>query len=291
MQNQHQANRYYVPPHSAWPILGAVSLLFLTVGSLNLGERWGVIAFSLGLGGVLFMLCGWLWSVSKESDAGLYTQQMDKTFRWGMFWFLISELFLFGLLLGSIFHVRFSITPWLAGQSGASSLLTHYLLWPDFSRHWPLITPPAHSTNHAATSAFISLRDIPFTTLILLLASTFSIILALPFFKKGHYTNALIALSITSLIGFIVLILQLYYFFCLIKVDIIAKTGIYGSLFITFLGLHAINIAAVSLLLISSIIRIYRHKINFKNTFSLDACVWWWCFLTGVWLLGFLLLF
>ena len=129
---EDKPSRYYVPKQSAWPIIGALALLILAFGSLNLNAKWGPIAALIGLGGLIFMLGGWLVSVTKESNAGLYNLQMDKTFRWGMFWFLFSELFLFGLLIGSIIFVRFSITPWIAGQSGDASQLTHYLLWPDF---------------------------------------------------------------------------------------------------------------------------------------------------------------
>jgi cytochrome c oxidase subunit III len=287
---QNKPNHYYVPQQSGWPILGALALLMLAFGSLNLNEKWGLIAFLLGLGGLLFIIGGWLCSVSKESNAGLYNQQMDKTFRWGMFWFLISELFLFGLLLGSIFHVRFSITAWLAGHSGDASLLTHYLLWPDFSRHWPLTTPPANAPARVAYT-FISMQGILFINTLLLTLSAILLIIASAVFKKENYRRNVMALNFSILFGFTFLILQSYYFFYLIKMDIIHKTGIYGSLLIAFLGLHIINILAAILLLLSIALRIHHHKITTNNTFLLDAGVWWWCFLTGVWLLGFLLLF
>ena len=87
---EDKPSRYYVPKQSAWPIIGALALLILAFGSLNLNAKWGPIAALIGLGGLIFMLGGWLVSVTKESNAGLYNLQMDKTFRWGMFWFLFS---------------------------------------------------------------------------------------------------------------------------------------------------------------------------------------------------------
>ena len=103
---KNKDSSYYVPEQSAWPIIGALALLFLAFGSLNLDKQWGLIAFIIGIAGLVFMLSGWLWHVTEESNAGLYNQQMNKTFRWGMLWFLISELFLtpWGRLHG-VFHL------------------------------------------------------------------------------------------------------------------------------------------------------------------------------------------
>ncbi len=288
---QHKPSHYYVPQQSGRPILGAIALFILALGSLNLTEKWGMVAFLIGLAGLLFMLGGWFRSVIKESNAGYYNQQMDKTFRWGMFWFLISELFLFGLLLGSIFHVRFSITPWIAGQSGDASLLTHYLLWPDFAQHWPLITPPRNSPITKNASSLISLRGIPFLNLILFLISLLFSLYALISLKKEKYKKSFITLNTAILLGILFLALQTYYFIYLIKANIIVKTGVYGSFLIAFLGLHILNVTSALLFFISISLRIYHHKVSVKNTFSLDAGIWWWCFLTGIWLLGCLLIF
>jgi len=290
MEEYKPSSRYYVPHQSAWPALGALALLILAFGSLNSTETWGFIALVMGLSILLFMISGWLWSVIKESDAGLYNQQMDKTFRWGMFWFLVAELFLFGLLLGSIIHVRFSITPWLAGHSGDASMLTHYLLWPDFAQHWPLVTPPAHSpATTTAKTGLSGVGHLPLVNVIILMLSALMVALAKRFLKKLEYSISLIMLKLAILFGILFLSLQSYYFFYLTKVDIIVKTGIYGSLLIVFIGLHIINVFAALLLLIS--VRLYQHKLTHNNTFLLDAGIWWWSFLTGIALLGFFLIF
>ena len=281
---------YYVPEQSAWPIIGALALLFLAFGSLNIEKLWGLIAFIVGVAGLMFMLTGWLWNVTQESNAGLYNQQMDKTFRWGMCWFLISELFLFGLLIGSIIHVRFSITPWLAGQSGDASQLTHYLLWPDFAKHWPLIKPPG-SAVAASTPSLASMRQIPLINLIILLSSALLLTDSLYHLKKMRYKLCRVTLNIAIFLACIFLISQTYYFFHLIHDNIIAKSGVYGSFLIAFLGLHLINIVAALLFLCILWIRIYKNKLLEKNSFSFDAAVWWWDFLAAILALGFFWIF
>jgi cytochrome c oxidase subunit III len=288
---ENKSSRYYVPQQSSWPILGALALLVLAVGSLNLTEAWGLSATILGLGGLVFMIGGWISSIIKESNAGLYNQQMDNTFRWGMFWFLVAELFLFGLLIGSLFHVRFSITTWLAGQSGTASSLTHYLLWPDFSKHWPLVTPPGSSPATSNPPSLITMRGIPFVNLLLLLLSAVTTILSGLALKKDHSRKSFFLLIISILFGSLFLISQTHYFIFLINANIISKTGVYGSFLIAFIGLQLINITAALLLFLSISIRLHHKKVTKKNSFSLDAGAWWWCFLAGVWLVGFLLIF
>lgn len=285
-----KASRYYVPKQSGWPILGAVALLILAFGSLNLDEKWGLIAVIIGLAGLIFMIGGWLWSVIKESNAGLYNQQMDKTFRWGMLWFLVAELFLFGLIIGSIIHVRFSITPWLAGQSGDASQLTHYLLWPDFAKHWPLLTTPG-SAPIVSYPSLGSMPKIPLINLIILLFSAILLTDSLYHQRKKHSKLCRITLNMAILLGCIFLISQSTYFFHLLAINIIVKSGVYGSFLIAFLGLHLLNIIAALIFIFSLCFRIYKNKLLEKNQFSLDLAVWWWDFLAAIWAFGFFWIF
>jgi cytochrome c oxidase subunit III len=287
----NKLKRYYVPDQSGWPILGAFSLLILAFGSLNLTEKLGFFVFLLGFIGLIFTLGGWLWSVTKESDAGLYNTRMDHTFRWGMFWFLISELFLFGLLLGSIFHARFSISPWLAGQSGDASFLTHYLLWPDFSKQWPLSSLPANSPNTSSFQPTHALRLIALSSVILFLLSLAFTFVSRFSLQKSQYIRSFFSLILSTFLGILIFILQIYYIFYLLNTDIIIKTGIYGSLLVGFVGLYLINIACILLFFSIICTRIYTKKINIKNVFSLDAALEWWTLLAFVWLIGFLLFF
>lgn len=287
---KNKESSYYVPDQSALPIIGALALLFLAFGSLNLEKHWGLIAFIVGISGLVFMFSGWLWNVTEESNSGLYNQQMDKTFRWGMLWFLISELFLFGLLIGSIIHVRLSITPWLAGQSGDASQLTHYLLWPDFAKHWPLIKPPS-ATPTASTLNLAALRQIPLINLIILLLSALLLTDSWYHFKKIRYKLCRITLNSAIFLASIFLISQSYYFIRLIQANIIPKSGVYGSFLIAFLGLHLLNSVAALLFLCIVCLRLYKKNLLGKNTFSFDAAVGWWDFLAAIWALGFFCIF
>ncbi len=280
---------YYVPNQSEWPIIGALALLFLAFGSLNLEQKWGIIALIIGVVGLVFMLTGWFWNVAQERHAGLYSPQMEKTFRWGMVWFLIAELFLFGLLIGSIIHIRFSITPWLAGQRGDASQLTHYLLWPDFAKHWPLFIPPSAATNKVNAPLNSVSQYIPLINLIILLTSALFLTYAHYHFKKINYALCRLSLNLAIFLAFIFLVSQTYYFIHTIDAHVITRRGVYGSFLIAFLGFHLLNSVAALLFLFFLYSRYCRN--SFENIFSFDASVWWWDFLAIMWALGFFLIF
>src|SRR5690554_4415535 len=134
---------YYVPEQSRWPILASLALFLLAYGAGTLmnavsAQQGGGLGLALLLSGVLmmgFILVGWFGHVIRESRSGLYSEQMDRSFRWGMSWFIFSEVMFFAAFFGALFYVRVLALPWLSGEGdkGVSELL-----WPGFVAEWPL---------------------------------------------------------------------------------------------------------------------------------------------------------
>lgn len=92
--NQEYEN-YYVPEQSQWPIVGAIALFFIAVGAAltvmsasKEGGGSGVYLLYVGIAVLLYMLYSWFKNVITESDQGLYSAQMDRSFRQGMSWFI-----------------------------------------------------------------------------------------------------------------------------------------------------------------------------------------------------------
>ena len=86
----HAEDRYYVPHGSHWPVVGSAGLFFLMVGVsvwLN-GADAGFWVMMTGAAIVIFMLIGWFGEVIGESEGGRYNNQVDMSFRMGMFWFI-----------------------------------------------------------------------------------------------------------------------------------------------------------------------------------------------------------
>src|SRR5262245_7997820 len=90
---------YYVPHGTHWPILGSIGLFTMLGGvalwlnDFGLG-KWIAL---LGLLLVIVMMVGWFSTVIGESEGGLYNKQVDSSFRWGMSWFIFSEVMFFAV--------------------------------------------------------------------------------------------------------------------------------------------------------------------------------------------------
>src|SRR5690554_120535 len=95
-----KTQRYYVPAQSPWPIVGALGLFLLAAGAgmwaAGIADVWGPVVFAAGTLVMTLMLFGWFSNVISESHAGLYSEQMDRSFRQGMTWFIFSEVMFFG---------------------------------------------------------------------------------------------------------------------------------------------------------------------------------------------------
>ncbi len=87
---------YYVPATSRWPILGSLALGALMLGiGIQLVYDTGAPLLVIGLVGVVSVMGLWFRDVIYESMGGLYDAQMDRSFRWGMGWFIFSEVMFF----------------------------------------------------------------------------------------------------------------------------------------------------------------------------------------------------
>ena len=142
--------RYYVPHSSVWPIVGSFALFLTAFGVATFIHQStdkvaaeggsGVWLFSAGLLAIAFMLFGWFGTVIKESVNGMNSAMMDRSYRMGMLWFIVSEVMFFAAFFGALFYARILSVPWLAGAG--SNLETHVYLWPDFADVWPLFRTP-----------------------------------------------------------------------------------------------------------------------------------------------------
>ena len=108
---------YYIPHGSHWPFVGSIAIFSLMIGFSNFlnGATWGMWLMIIGALILLVMLFGWFGAVIQESVSGTYNEQVDLSFRWGMFWFIFSEVMFFAAFFGALFYVRVYSLPWLGG--------------------------------------------------------------------------------------------------------------------------------------------------------------------------------
>ncbi len=115
---------YYLPNPSRWPITGSIGLFTLLGGFAILlngsnAGKWLMIAGALIL---MHMLFGWFGTVIRESEGGTYNDQVDVSFRWGMGWFIFSEVLFFAAFFGALFYIRVLSVPWLGGDRDRQSI-------------------------------------------------------------------------------------------------------------------------------------------------------------------------
>ena len=137
MTTAHKADPYYyVPQPSHWPITGSCALLLMAVGAASWFNAyafgpWLVLA---GFALLVTMMFGWFGRVIDESGRHLYNKKVDLSFRWGMSWFIFSEVMFFAAFFGALFYIRNLSVPMLGD-------IENKLLWPNYTSMWPTNGP------------------------------------------------------------------------------------------------------------------------------------------------------
>ena len=290
MAQSHQA--YYVPAQSYWPIIGAAGLFFTLGGSALLlysmqQEQASLFSQIMLLSGVLIligMMIGWFAAVISETRQGLYSPQLDKSFRYGMSWFIFSEVMFFFAFFGALFYIRVFAVPWLGGE-GDKGLAS--MLWPDFNAVWPLLQAPN-------TEQFLTIKDIidpwhvPFINTILLVSSSFTLLAAHKALKRDDRDRLKIWLGITIILGLSFLALQMMeYFEAYNELDLTLNSGIYGATFFLLTGFHGAHVTIGSIILIVLLLRVFKGHFSADKHFAFEAGSWYWHFVDVVWIFLF----
>src|SRR3990172_4773739 len=105
MSTAHSGN-YYLPKPSAWPIITSAGVFTLALGFIFLmnGIHAGPWLMALGAAIIVLMMFRWFGQVIGESEGGIYNAQVDRSFRWGMAWFIFSEVMFFAAFFGALFY-------------------------------------------------------------------------------------------------------------------------------------------------------------------------------------------
>lgn len=292
---------YFVAEPSFWPIIGSIGI-FCTVFGLVQVLHDGVIGpymMLLGLGIILATMFGWFGHVIKESISGLHSPQMDRTYRWGMMWFIVSEIFLFGIFFGALFYTRIFALPELSGDAStlARDLLlyrgdfTHKYIWPSFNYVWPLLKNP-NPTLFAGPKKVIYTWHIPALNTVLLLSSAVTVTWAHWALKKGNRRHLLIGLLLTILLGATFEGFQVSeYIEAYTEYGLTLASGIYGSTFFTLTGLHAMHVSVGVIMLSVILWRCLKGHFLPEHHFAFEAVSWYWHFVDVVWLILFVFVY
>ena len=274
----HQAHGgYYVPSSSPWPIVASIGLFAFMVGFANKLNGGGTFLMMLGAAILIVMLFGWFGAVIRESESGLYSDQVDMSFRWGMGWFIFSEVMFFAAFFGALFYARQYSVPWLGG----GDLSTHELLWPDYRAVWPTNGPDDVGGNFKNMSAW----GLPAINTLILLTSGVTVTWAHWALKEQNRKHLIQGLAATVALGFLFVILQAYeYSHAYHDLNLTLGSGIYGSTFYMLTGFHGLHVTLGAIILTVILLRSMRGHFTPKRHFAFEAAAWYWHFVDVVWL-------
>jgi cytochrome c oxidase subunit 3 len=301
MKKYEPVNYYFIADPSHWPIIGSIGLFSTVLGLVQLLHDSFIGPYLMGFGILLLIttMVGWFGSVINESIQGLHSHQMDRTYRWGMLWFIVSELFLFGIFFGALFYTRlFSLTELgnTAGELAQALMIskgsaTHHYLWPNFEAVWPLLKNP-NPQLFPGPKGVIPAFGIPALNTIILLSSAVTVTWAHWGLKKNNRTVLIIGLILTILLGFTFEGFQIHeYKEAYTEMNLTLASGIYGTTFFTLTGLHAMHVTVGALMLTVILFRCLKGHFLPEHHFAFEAVAWYWHFVDVVWLFLFVFVY
>ena len=277
-----QPSRYFVPEPSHWPIFGSIALFCMAIGMVMFMNDAGPggILLLIGFAILVFMMFGWFRAVIGESEGARYNRQVDISFRWGMSWFIFSEVMFFAAFFGALFYMRVLSVPWLGD-------LDHKIIWPEFTATWPVAGP---GMNVLFTP--MEALGIPALNTLILLTSGATVTWAHWGLKKNNRKQLIWGLVATIALGILFLTLQAYeYIHAYSELNLKLTTGAYGATFFMLTGFHGAHVTIGTIMLIVILGRSIAGHFRPEHHFAFEAVSWYWHFVDVVWLLLFILVY
>ena len=273
---------YFVPQPSHWPITGSCALLLMAFGAAfwfnaYAAGPWLVLA---GFCVLVAMMVGWFGTVVGESQQHLYNRRVDLSFRWGMSWFIFSEVMFFAAFFGALFYVRNLSVPDLGSMDSK-------ILWPDYTPAWPTDGPYINDV-------FTPMKaiGIPLLNTIILVSSGGTLTVAHHALQAGNRGALKLWLFITIVLGFTFLGFQAFeYTHAYSELNLKLSTGVYGSTFFMLTGFHGFHVTIGAIMLTVMLLRTLRGHFDAQHHFAFEAAAWYWHFVDVVWLLLFILVY
>ncbi len=274
---------YYIPEPSHWPIVGSVGLCATLVGAalMMLGSAAGSWLLAAGVLIVLLMMFGWFGTVISESESETYNAQVDMSFRWGMFWFIFSEVMFFAAFFGALYYARQYSLPWLGGEG--PGVLTNTYLWNGYEALWPYTADGPGEIGGGFTH--MAAWGLPAINTLVLLTSGGTVTWAHHALKAGHRGQLIAGLSLTVALGFLFIGLQAFeYVHAFTELNLTLGSGVYGSTFFMLTGFHGLHVTIGAIILTVVLLRCISGHFTPNRHFAFEAAAWYWHFVDVVWL-------
>ena len=267
---------YAVPAPMPWPVMGSTALFLMALGAVFVfnGHLGGWVSIAAGLMVLIYMMVRWFGEVISESEAGKYGRWEDVSFRWGMSFFIFSEVMFFAAFFGALFWARVYSVPDLA------TLESQALVWPGFTPHWP--SPgPAFIEQFTPMGAW----GLPAVNTILLLSSGVTVTFAHWHLIANNRGRLLLWLGATVALGVAFLVCQaIEYHHAFTELNLTLHTGVYGSTFFMLTGFHGFHVTVGAIMLTVIWFRCLKGHFKPDHHFAFEGVAWYWHFVDVVWL-------
>lgn len=243
-----------------WPVSISILVLDLLCRIVYWAHFGSYSVFFLGLFFLLGVSFFWFYDVIREAWCGYRRTIVIKGLRFGVVFFIISEIFLFFCFFWAYFHKCFS----------PSFVLCN---WPPIGFSKIILDP----------------FRVPFFKTIILLSSGVSITLCHHCLLAKDYFGIFIGFRFTIFLGLLFLWVQ-FEEYC--QRYFSANFTIYGTLFFMLTGFHGLHVTfGISFIIVCYIRFILDDDFSSRTMVSFEAAAWYWHFVDVVWLFLFIFLY
>jgi cytochrome c oxidase subunit 3 len=265
-QSEPGASPYKHPYHlvdpSPWPIVGAFAGGALVLGIILVAHMNSWWLLGVGVIAVLATMFFWWRDVLRESNTpGLHSPVVRLGLRYGMIFFIASEVMFFVAFFWAYFH--FALYP--EHVSGATTAV-----WPPEGIH--------------TFDPF----SLPFMNTMILLLSGCTVTWAHHALLQNDRKSLITGLALTVVLGLSFTAFQVYEY---VVAPFPWSGGVYPSTFYLATGFHGFHVMVGTIFLAVCLIRAIRGAFTPQRHFGFEAAAWYWHFVDVVWLFLFVFIY
>lgn len=253
MYNKTNYNWKHVVGFSPWPFCTGIRVFRLLVSRVYSWYTSNFYFFFYSLIMVIIVSSIWWSDIIHENFMGFHNRYVSTGFRYGMIFFILSEVLFFFRFFWAYFHKVFRPSLELGRE------------WPPYDFVGIVIDPFA----------------IPLLNTVLLLSSGLTVTWAHHRLIAREYKSYLYRMVFTILLGLVFLYLQ---FFEYRHSYIRFKSTIYGSCFFILTGFHGLHVTIGTIMLIVCFIRGLNYHFSNNSHVGFLISAWYWHFVDVVWL-------
>ncbi len=257
----HHDHDFHIPAGSIWPplsCLGAGMMMFGILLMLHVQPAlYGQILTGSGLLLLVMAAMQWFFMLITEARVrgfakGAVPLVLDLANRYGMIFFIASEVMFFAAFFSAYFYLR-----------------AHAPVWPPAG----IELLPIH---------------LPVINTLLLLTSGVTVTLAHHALLHNRRAAAIMYTFLTCQLGFIFLVCQMIEYS---HASFGISSGVYGAVFYMLTGFHGFHVLLGTVMLAFAYWRLRKHDFTRHNHFYFEAAAWYWHFVDVVWIGLFLFIY